>query len=378
MAPGEATPETASAVGQPARPEPLLRPWLSAADERAAQELLDDLISAHAAPVVRDIIGYKLRSSLNYADRGRQAEDAEDLVGDVLLQLLRNLRDFKANPDGKTVANFRSYVAVASYHAWYDYLREKYPQRCSLKNKLRYVLTHRAGLALWEDERQEQVCGFAAWQQGQKDEQKRAASNRKWQQLRDDPQAFARAALPNHNPAQMNPADLLAIIFDHVGQPVVLDELVNVCAVLLGVRDQTEAKAKRDDDEGEERGREFPPDPRPSVADEVERRQFLKLLWAEVVELPARQRAALLLNLRDEQGGGVMALLPIVGVATIRQLAAALEMTVEELARLWPDLPLDDAKIGGLFGLTRQQVINLRKSARERLARRMRSRLGEK
>jgi hypothetical protein len=34
-------------------------------------------------------------------------------------------------------------------------------------------------------------------------------------------------------------------------------------------------------------------------------------------------------------------------------------------------LPLDDATIAGLLGLTRQQVINLRKSARERLARRL-------
>jgi hypothetical protein len=34
-------------------------------------------------------------------------------------------------------------------------------------------------------------------------------------------------------------------------------------------------------------------------------------------------------------------------------------------------LPLDDATIAGLLGATRQQVINLRKCARERLERRM-------
>jgi hypothetical protein len=47
-------------------------------------------------------------------------------------------------------------------------------------------------------------------------------------------------------------------------------------------------------------------------------------------------------------------------------------MTAEGLAGLWNDLPLEDSKIGELLGLTRQQVINARKSGRERLARRLR------
>jgi len=37
-------------------------------------------------------------------------------------------------------------------------------------------------------------------------------------------------------------------------------------------------------------------------------------------------------------------------------------------------LPLEDSAIAQLFGITRQQVINLRKTARERLARRMQAR----
>jgi hypothetical protein len=47
-------------------------------------------------------------------------------------------------------------------------------------------------------------------------------------------------------------------------------------------------------------------------------------------------------------------------------------MTPESFAELWNDLPLEDAKIAELLGLTRQQVINARKSGRERLTRRLR------
>jgi len=64
-------------------------------------------------------------------------------------------------------------------------------------------------------------------------------------------------------------------------------------------------------------------------------------------------------------------LLPAIGIATIRQLAAALELTAERLAELWNELPIEDARIAELLGLTRQQVINARKSGRERLARRL-------
>jgi hypothetical protein len=44
---------------------------------------------------------------------------------------------------------------------------------------------------------------------------------------------------------------------------------------------------------------------------------------------------------------------------------------VRDLDELWDELPLDDLKIAARLGMTRQQVINLRKSARARLARRM-------
>ena len=50
-----------------------------------------------------------------------------------------------------------------------------------------------------------------------------------------------------------------------------------------------------------------------------------------------------------------------------------LSMSAEQFSQLWDELPLDDASIARLFGITRQQVINLRKTARERLARRMKA-----
>ncbi|MBD0373607.1 MAG: hypothetical protein ICV60_22425, partial [Pyrinomonadaceae bacterium] len=100
---------------------------------------------------------------------------------------------------------------------------------------------------------------------------------------------------------------------------------------------------------------------------------YLQRLWTEVAALPPLQRSALLLNLRDAQGGSVIAFIPHLGIASKQEMAEVLSMSAEQFSALWNELPLDDASIARLLGVTRQQVINLRKTARERLARRMKA-----
>ena len=56
-------------------------------------------------------------------------------------------------------------------------------------------------------------------------------------------------------------------------------------------------------------------------------------------------------------------------MATIPEIAEALQIPVMKLANLWGELPIDDAAIGNLLGASRHQVIKLRRLARERLRR---------
>src|SRR5439155_27318947 len=103
-----------------------------------------------------------------------------------------------------------------------------------------------------------------------------------------------------------------------------------------------------------------------------EQRLFFEQIRREVCQLPVLQRAALLLTLRDSRDGAVISFLPFSGVASKEELARLLEMPYEDFQKLWNELPLDDSRIAQMFDITRQQVINLRKTARERLARRTR------
>lgn len=104
----------------------------------------------------------------------------------------------------------------------------------------------------------------------------------------------------------------------------------------------------------------------------LDARTMLQRLWSEILLLPLLQRQALLLNLRLE-GGEDAPLLPLLTVVSLRELAAALEMPPGDFASLWAHLPLSDNEIALRLAVSRQQVINLRKSARARLSRRLRS-----
>jgi DNA-directed RNA polymerase specialized sigma24 family protein len=341
-----------------------LLPYIHATSEADSDRVLNSLVSECIEPVIKQVIRSKLRVYFDHEGRAPRDPDAEDLYSDTLLQLLAKLKDCKDSPDDKSIGNLRSYTAVISYHTCYEYLRLKYPQRHNLKNKLRYLLTRRPGLASWENASGDLLSGFSKW----RGTIEAPAGSDRLRQLLDDPHTALESVQPRGDFQRLKLWDLAAAIFNHTGHPIELDELVDIVARLQGIKDRQAEPIT-----GEENPDSFVPVAQHAdLSKEVDQRLFLTWLWEEICRLPVRQRMALLLNLRDE-GGGVAGLLPITGIASLRQIAAALEMADEDFASLWPRLPLDDASIGGLLGVTRQQVINLRKCARERLARRMKA-----
>jgi DNA-directed RNA polymerase specialized sigma24 family protein len=349
----------------------LLHPFLLATDQTESDRHLERLIHEHAEPIIKGILRRRTYVHPSRTENVRQSQDeqdAEDVRGEVVVQLLTRLHRLKSNPGNEGISNLRAYVAVTTYRACDKHLRQRYPQRWRLKSRLRYLLTHQPGFALWQADDGEWWGGFDVW----RERQKTSVQSGRLQQLRDHPQTFVQDALRGEDARRMNPADVVAAVFDWVGHPVALDDLVGVIADLQGVRDEPPTSFAGNDDDGNGYVLERVGDQRVNVDVEVDQRAHLQWLWTEIRQLPPRQCAALLLNLRDAQGRGVIALLPLTGVATMRQIANVLSMLPEEFAQLWNDLPLDDETIAQHLGVTRQQVINLRKVARERLLRRTR------
>src|SRR5262249_3322041 len=130
------------------------------AEER---RLLEQIVVEHARPLLTKIILAKLRVSAEGPSRHIVWQDSEDIVGDLVLDIVKRLLAAKADPDRQPLEDLTTYVAVAAHNAYYTYLRQKHPERWRLKDRLRYVLTNREGFALWKGAQNKWWCGLARW-----------------------------------------------------------------------------------------------------------------------------------------------------------------------------------------------------------------------
>jgi hypothetical protein len=307
----------------------LFRAYLSRPSEAEAEPILAKLISEQAEPIVVEIVRYKVR-----ADR-----DSEDLRNNILLQLISRLRHLRESPAQKPIRSFRDYVAVVSYNACGEHFRHKNPHWQTLKDQLRYVVAHDSDFTSWK-ENGRRVCGFREWMG-------RPAANR---------EAVEQAA---GAPSGSKVSDRIRKIFRALEAPAFADDLLTVLAHHLPSESISEITT------------EDLAHPQQDVESTLSLRAHLREAWNEICLLPVPQRIALLLSLRDADGEAILAVLPASGIATIRQIAQTLEMPAEQFAMLWNGLPLEDLKIAQILKVTRQQVINLRKSARQRILRRV-------
>jgi len=340
----------------PVKIDVLLEPLLTAASDEQVDQFLSQLITEHAEPVIKGVVRFKLR--LNSYREAERAE-ADDIHQEVVLQLLAQLQRFRKLPAGNPISDVRGMAAVIAHRTCARWMRRQFPERHALKNRLHYLITRQRGFALWQAQDGKSVAGFEVWQK----EHKAAKAARHLSDVE---------ALPDHIRALRSDkpqglADAVAAIFNHAGGPMEFDELVSAIAALQGISDQPIESLAEDEDAGAS----MPSSAEPDQAWRMEKRMFLQRLWDELQQLPLNQRSALLLNLKDASGFGCITLFPATGIATVRQLAGVLQISVESFAQVWNDLPLEDSKIAELLGLTRQQVINARKSGRERLARRL-------
>lgn len=334
----------------------MLAPFLAATSESTSDDLLRAIIDEHAEPIIKKILRSKLRVPLN--ERGtQQNQDALEIAGDLRATIVSTLRALRQDRDQTAIASFPDYVAIKTYSACVDYFREKHPQRWRLKNLLRRRLRQNPRFALWQAEDKRWYASLSERQEtGTKAE---------------EPGAFDSAPQSTDgklSEAQLKSDEFLDALFERSGGPIAFDEVVRTAAESWHIHDPPTESI---DTGGLERDSTFTSsEPRVDLA--LEQRLLFEQVWLEVCQLPVLQRAALLLNLRDSRDGGVISFLPFLGVASKEGLARLLEMPYADFQKLWNELPLDDSRIAQMFGITRQQVINLRKTARERLVRRTR------
>ncbi|HUR98157.1 MAG TPA: hypothetical protein VMZ26_08855 [Pyrinomonadaceae bacterium] len=328
--------------------------FLQAEDETGAELALEVLLQDQIDPEVRRFFRAKLRVSLVSTDDTSVNQDALDLISEVKTLMIPRLRALRDAELETSIENLQAYVKTVSGNVFNRYLRRKYPLRGSLKNQLRYLLTHHDDFALWKSETDLWACGRAPWRS--------LAIEPRMVRVSDDVNELVAGSMKKKVGAGKGGLMVLvAAVFDHFQRPILFEDLVTVTCELKGIKEPAELNGLWNGDETA--GGYADPE------SELEQKELVKCLWQALERLPTRHRAALLLNLKGENRDNLLALLPLLQVASVRQIAASLGFEAEKFARVWNELPWDDLRIAGHLGLTRQQVINLRQSARTRLKR---------
>jgi hypothetical protein len=329
--------------------------------------ILDTLLTECAPPVLNRVVRSRLGGLYTPLN-------ADELTSEATLELLSRLRALRAGSGSHANASlnalpFDALAAGVAANTVHRFFARRFPERDRLRKKLRYIMGTSDRFRVWRDASGSSVCaltpsgGHLRVNEGQRTAN--AAESERTANAADVERCVERI---RRHPVPFQPMGTLVFeILRILGCPVDLSRLTALVADLTGLREPTWISTSPLPDEGFA-AQDLPTDA-PSVAVRLEMRERLHRLWPEVLLLSVRHRLALLLSARGP-GDAVVWLLVDLGVVTFRQIAAALEMTPDGLSEIWNRLPLDDREIGARLGLERQQVINLRRTARERLARR--------
>lgn len=353
--------------------DPLLLPFVGSADESVARTHLEELLML-VTPSIKKIVS--------------RADSPEDDFQESLQQIIKALWQCKADPDNYVIGNFQHYVTVVASHVVRRRWRTKNPAYQSLRESLRHTLRQDARFDLWEASNGEWLCGSTSHREHP------MTNSLRLTQLRQQPLAFDEAILPGRDAQRTPQPDLVAAIFDWLGHAIGFDQLVGIVLTLRRIEEPT--LIVEEDNEDARPLSERLSDATPLPEEESKWRQFLEKLWAEIEQLPPFQRIAFLLNFTA--GEGALEIFWLYGVASVRRIGATVQLSDEQFLRVWNDpaldeavkkqavklssydekfallwryLPLSDLTIARLIGTERQKVINLRKSAGARLARRL-------
>src|SRR5262245_46522006 len=138
----------------------MLKCVLDSKVEAERGRLLDEIILAQSAPLVRKVLRQRLSLYISHSGTNPNNPDAEDLYQEIIARLLQRLKDWIGGPDDHPIQNYRNLVITITVDACNDYLRGKAPARARLKNSLRDLLVRHRDFKTWKGENRKQLCGL--------------------------------------------------------------------------------------------------------------------------------------------------------------------------------------------------------------------------
>jgi DNA-directed RNA polymerase specialized sigma24 family protein len=335
----------------------LLLPYLKASDQSERQHHLDDLLIVYTAPVVRRTLRQRLGFHVNQLGVNPYNPDAEDLYHEIIAKVIEVLTALPTSP-GTEIEDFEKYVGRISINACLDYIRSRSPARTRLKYSLREALSRKSEFALWKSE-EGFLCGLRAGAKKQA-----PISFQRLTEIESDLPIFRTTRFGREDITRVPLTKLTAELLKWIDEPIELDELVNLTAILLDVRDRP---AESIDDEAKTYLEARIADTTLVSDPGLDSEKLLRHLWRAVLALPKNQRDAFCLLFETENGEDLFTLLFQANLTTPSQLAQDLGRSLQELVRVWAAMPMDYAAIAIELKATLLQVRKSRFDALRRL-----------
>jgi DNA-directed RNA polymerase specialized sigma24 family protein len=90
----------------------VLVPYLTADDEREREQHLDELLTRHAAPLIRQVLRRKFGFYVSGQGVNKNNQDAEDLYQEAITRVVQVLNQLHASSNSRDIENFKR-----MYHA---------------------------------------------------------------------------------------------------------------------------------------------------------------------------------------------------------------------------------------------------------------------
>lgn len=322
--------------------------WLHSTDEAERERLLAEIILVWAAPVIKNTLRLKLGFHVGTGGESSNNPDAEDIHHDIVAKLVQRLNALRAEPKKNEIRNFRQFVARVATNACNDYLRAKSPARARLKNSLHDMLDRHRDFKLWRGKSGQLFCGFAGWEE----DRSSAQAAKRLEQLKENPELIRASRFAGGSLQNVPRGKLIAEIFKWVNASIELDVLVDVAAAILDVKDKPFESL--DEEESDVRLRLVDPSIRSDAL--LEGQSELQRFWRELQHLPLKLRTVICLGFASENGEDLISLLLDAEVLTLPEMAASLEISLEQLQSLWGQAPMDRETLANYLGATRRQV----------------------
>jgi hypothetical protein len=328
---------------------------ISGKDSRSG---IDDLIASYADPIIKKIILQKMGLYSNSAWKSIIRYESEDLYQTVLMKLVGVLGSkhpsfLDQNPD-----EIKRYVATVAYNVCNDFIRERYPERHRLKDKLRDLLKRHPDFSYWYIA-DRLLCGFSNWI-GRTESSKVATLIC---YLDENGIVTELEGLNVKDLVGFRFSKLIAELFCWFDGPIEIEHLVYITAKLQGVRDEPIESIDNED---------FPvwkiADYTNTCYERVEVRELLHRFWGGICTLPLTQRKTILITCFDHTGESLLHSLIYEKIVAISQIYQVLAMTREELISIWDKLPMDTSTAALELGTNNRMIAKWRHRALKKLA----------